>query len=72
MQQNEFEKQKLGLQSYYNGLDKKDKARLIGFLMWKCGISFNSAWNRLSGKTDFSDIELQVIYPLIMEDTWRQ
>lgn len=72
MQQNEVEKGNLGLQSYYNDLGKKDKTKLIGFLMWKCGISYNSAWNRLTGKSVFSDIELQVIYPLIMEDSWRR
>lgn len=62
----------LRLQSYYNDLTKKDKTKLIGFLMWKCGMSYDSAFNHLSGRSSFNEIELQVVGPLVLNDAWKQ
>lgn len=72
MQTEKAKKENLGLQSYYKGLNNKDKTKLIGYLMNRFGWSYNSAWNRLTGRTQFSEIELLVIIPIINNEQWNQ
>lgn len=72
MQTEKAKKENLGLQSYYSKLGKRDKSKLIGYLMHKFGWSYNSAWNRLTGRSQFSEIELMVVTPIITEEQWKQ
>ncbi len=72
MQEIDVEKQNLGLQAYYKSLEWKKKRKLIGYLMNKYGLSYNSVWNRLTGRSKFSVIELQVMEPVIRSEEWNQ
>lgn len=40
--------------------------------MYKFGWTYNSVWNRLTGRTEFSEIELTVVSPIIMDGLWKQ
>lgn len=71
MQEIDVEKQNLGLQAYYKALEWKKKRKLIGYLMNKYGLSYNSVWNRLTGRSKFSVIELQVMEPVIRSEEWN-
>ena len=66
MQTKKVENQNLGLQAYYKKLDN------VGYLMYKFGWTYNSVWNRLTGRTEFSEIELTVVSPIIMDGLWKQ
>ena len=72
MQTKKVENSNLGLQAYYKNLNRKEKTKLIGFLMNKFGWSYNSVWNRLTGRTEFSDLELMVVTPIINDGVWKQ
>lgn len=72
MQEINVEKENLGLQTYYKELEWIKKRKLIGYLMNKTGWSYNQTWNRLTGKTQFSAIELQVVGPVIRNEEWNQ
>lgn len=71
MQEIDVEKTNLGLQAYYKDLEWVKKRKLIGYLMNKTGWSYNQCWNRLTGKTKFSAIELQVVEPVIKSEEWN-
>ena len=60
MQTKKVENQNLGLQTYYKKLDNRERNKLVGYLMYKFGWTYNSVWNRLTGRTEFSEIELTV------------
>lgn len=72
MQAKKVENSNVGLQAYYKELNRKERTKLIGYLMNKFGWSYNAVWNRLTGRTEFSEIELMVICPLINEGKWNQ
>lgn len=72
MQTEKAKNENLGLQSYYKDLNKKDKSKLIGYLMNRFGWSYNSVWNRMTGRSQFSEIELLVIKPIIDKEEWNQ
>lgn len=72
MQTKKVENQNLGLQTYYKKLDNRERNKLVGYLMYKFGWTYNSVWNRLTGRTEFSEIELTVVSPIIMDGLWKQ
>lgn len=72
MQTKKVENQNLGLQAYYKNLDNRERNKLVGYLMYKFGWTYNSVWNRLTGRTEFSEIELTVVSPIIMDGLWKQ
>jgi hypothetical protein len=72
MQTKKVENQNLGLQAYYKKLDNRERNKLVGYLMYKFGWTYNSVWNRLTGRTEFSEIELTVVSPIIMDGLWKQ
>jgi len=72
MQTKKVENQNLGLQAYYKSLDNRERNKLVGYLMYKFGWTYNSVWNRLTGRTEFSEIELTVVSPIIKEGIWKQ
>ena len=72
MQTKKVENQNLGLQAYYKELDNRERNKLVGYLMYKFGWTYNSVWNRLTGRTEFSEIELTVVSPIIMDGIWKQ
>ena len=72
MQTKKVENQNLGLQAYYKELDNRERNKLVGYLMYTFGWTYNSVWNRLTGRTEFSEIELTVVSPIIMDGIWKQ
>ena len=72
MQTKKVENQNLGLQAYYKELDNRERNKLVGYLMYKFGWTYDSVWNRLTGRTEFSEIELTVVSPIIMDGIWKQ
>lgn len=72
MQTKKVENRNLGLQAYYKSLDNRERSKLAGYLMYKFGWTYNSVWNRLTGRTEFSEIELTVVLPIIKDGLWKQ
>lgn len=71
MQEKNVRNEKVSPEAYYKNLNKVDKIKFIGFMMWKFGLTYDQAWNRLNGRTSFSNMEMTIVQPIVDEETWR-
>lgn len=72
MQEKEKEFTNVGLQSYYNGLDKKERQKLTSYVAMKFEKSYYTMDGKFRGNTNFSAAELLALQPIIRDELWRE
>lgn len=62
----------VGLESYYQGLSKGEKGKVLVYIAMYLGISYPSLQGKFTGKQKFTTAELIALQPVIADESWRQ
>lgn len=62
----------VGLQTYHNGLGKKDRVKLKNYVSSLFGLSYSVIDGRFSGRKEFSAAELIALKPVIENELWKK
>lgn len=62
----------LGLESYYQGLSKGEKGKMLVYIAMYLGISYPSLQGKFTGKQKFTTAELIALQPVITDESWKQ
>lgn len=62
----------LGLESYYQGLGRGERGKLLLYVAQDLGISYPSVHGKFRGSQRFSVAELRALEPIINQELWRK
>ena len=61
----------LELQCYYKQLRRKEKSKLLKFLMAELDYSYPGLRNKFTGRSEFNVRDLALITPIYKSESWR-
>lgn len=59
------------LRDYYNGLNKKERGKLLRYLVSRFNLGYTTIQSKFAGRLDFTKIEMYVINKIIDEGLWK-
>lgn len=71
-QMKNVEKKELDICVYYKDLSKKDKGRLVAYLIQQYGMNYSTIIAKLNGRHKMNTLEEITISNVIRDDLWRK
>lgn len=71
MQENKQKNTAIVVQDYYADLSKKEKSKLMNYLIVHYDFRYNTIQQKLSGKSEFNPRDLLVVSTVIKEQLWK-
>ena len=72
MQKNNVKNEVLNISDYYRSLDKKEKAKLLNYLMRVFDFKYATLNTKLNGHREFNRRDAEVINKFIVHELWKQ
>ena len=72
MQKNNVKNEVLNISDYYRSLDKKEKAKLLNYLMRVFDFKYATLTTKLNGHREFNRRDAEVINKVIVHELWKQ
>lgn len=72
MQKTNVKNEVLNISDYYRSLDKKEKAKLLNYLMRVFDFKYTTLNTKLNGHSEFNRRDAEVINKVIVHELWKQ
>lgn len=72
MQKTNVKNELLNISDYYRSLDKKEKAKLLNYLMRVFDFKYATLNTKLNGHREFNRRDAEVINKVIVHELWKQ
>ena len=72
MQKNNVKNEVLNISDYYRSLDKKEKDKLLNYLMRVFDFKYTTLNTKLNGHREFNRRDAEVINKVIVHELWKQ
>lgn len=63
----------VGIRDYYHSLQKKDKSKMVAYLMSQFGMNYSTIMGKMSGRFNFTSPDIYLFNLAIQnESEWKQ
>ena len=66
------EKKELDIRVYYKKLRKKDKGRLVSYLIKRFDMNYATVMSKLNCRSKMTQLEIEAITNVINEELWKK